>query len=420
MVTLDDARECRLVRPDGRTVAWLDVGDLAGPAVLWVPGTPGARWDLSEVDLHECTERGLRVLSTERPGFGASTRLPGRRFSEHADDLAAVLDASGVATAYVYGLSGAAPHILSFLSRHPDRAQAATILVGAAPLVDAEAEQMIELNRVEWLLMKEGDRAAIEANLRPWWEEELRDPRASILRLLDAGPESDRRVLEDPKYLSNVERATREALSTEENFQAWIDESFALRFGWDDIKLDRHLDVDHLVPRTATPWRRSRPPSGSSTDSPRRGWSRSRTLGTRRSSTSWAQCSTSCCRADRTDSGFDRRHPPPVDPRRRRCTWREAPLWSMLRRGRLHPGPARPRRRRRRGGQLTGAAPRVPVTRCSPQVGSGPVAQGLSPDSHRVWPTLRGQHVTLVAREEPGCAALSIAVLSCWSPRWPG
>ena len=39
--------------------------------------------------------------------------------------------------------------------------------------------------------------------------------------------------------MSDVERATREALSTEENFQAWIDESFALRFGWDDIELDR-------------------------------------------------------------------------------------------------------------------------------------------------------------------------------------
>ena len=239
MVRLDDARECRLVRPDGRTVAWLDLGDPAGTPVLWVPGTPGARWSWSAADLHEWTERGLRVLSTERPGFGASTRLPGRRFCEHADDLAAVLDASGVQTAYVYGESGAAPHILSFLSRHPDRARAATILVGAAPLVDAEAEQMIELNRVEWFLMKDGDRARIEANLRPWWQEELRDPVAAMLQVLDGGPESDRRVLQDATFLSNVERSTREALSTEENFQAWIDESFALRFGWDDIELDR-------------------------------------------------------------------------------------------------------------------------------------------------------------------------------------
>ena len=150
-----------------------------------------------------------------------------------------MLDASGVQTAYVYGESGAAPHILSFLSRHPDRARAATILMGAAPLVDAEAEQMIELNRVEWFLMKDGDRARIEANLRPWWQEELRDPVAAMLQVLDGGPESDRRVLQDATFLSNVERSTREALSTEENFQAWIDESFALRFGWDDIELDR-------------------------------------------------------------------------------------------------------------------------------------------------------------------------------------
>ncbi len=71
--------------------------------------------------------------------------------------------------------------------------------------------------------------------------------------------ESDRRILEDPTHLSNVERATCEALSTEENFQAWIDESFAQRFGWDDIDLDRistsitwyHGHGDTMAPFTA-------------------------------------------------------------------------------------------------------------------------------------------------------------------------
>lgn len=232
----DDVVERRLVRPDGRTVAWIEGCVHDGVPVLVVPGTPGARWSI-RADRTPWFERGLRMISTERPGFGASTRLPTRGFSEHADDLAAILDASGVERAYVYGASGASAHILSFLSRHPDRAVAATILVGGAPLEPDEIDAMIPINRDEWYLMQTGDRDAVEANLRPYWEEELADPLAGLRQILDGGPEADRRVLEDERILAGMVRSTREALGTEENFQAWIDESFVLTLGWDEIDL---------------------------------------------------------------------------------------------------------------------------------------------------------------------------------------
>lgn len=232
----EDVVEKRLTRPDGRVVAWLECCVADGIPVLKIPGTPGARWDIRE-DRSEWFDRGLRMLSTERPGFGASTRLPGRAFHEHADDLAAVLDASGVERAFVLGGSGAAPHILSFLSRHPDRAVAATILVGGAPLNADEVDGMIEINRSEWYLMQSGDREAVSTNLRPYWEEMLSDPLAAIRDVVETGPEGDRRALDDESYVAGFDRSIREALSTEENFEAWIDESFALTLRWDDIDL---------------------------------------------------------------------------------------------------------------------------------------------------------------------------------------
>ena len=232
----DDVVERRLTRPDGRVVAWLDCCVADGVPVLKVPGTPGARWDIRE-DRSDWITRGLWMISTERPGFGASTRLPGRAFREHADDLAAILDAAHVDRAYVFGGSGASAHILSFLSRHPDRAVAATILVGAAPLDASEVDGMIEINRTEWHLMQHGDREAVRANLRPYWEESLADPLAGVQEVLDGGPDEDRAVLQDERWLAGIERSVREALSTEENFEAWIDESFALTLMWDDIDL---------------------------------------------------------------------------------------------------------------------------------------------------------------------------------------
>jgi pimeloyl-ACP methyl ester carboxylesterase len=232
----DDVVERRLARPDGRTVAWVEACVHDGIPVLVVPGTPGARWSI-RADRSPWFDRGLRMISTERPGFGASTRLPGRGFSEHSDDLAALLDAAGVDRAYVYGASGASAHILSFLSRHPGRAIAATIVVGGAPIEPDEVDAMIPINRDEWYLIQSGDRDAVEANLRPYWEEELADPLAALNQILETGPEADRRVLDDEKLLSGIARSTREALGTEENFQAWIDESIVLTTGWDEIDL---------------------------------------------------------------------------------------------------------------------------------------------------------------------------------------
>jgi pimeloyl-ACP methyl ester carboxylesterase len=232
----DDVVERRLIRPDGRVVAWLDCCVADGIPVVKVPGTPGARWDIRE-DRSDWISRGLRMISTERPGFGASTRLPGRAFREHADDLAAILDATEIDRAYFLGGSGASAHILSFLSRHPDRAVAASIMVGAAPLDENEVDGMIEINRTEWHLMQHGDREAVRSNLRPYWEESLADPLAGLREVLDGGPEADRVVLQDQRWLAGIERSVREALSTDENFEAWIDESFALTLNWDDIDL---------------------------------------------------------------------------------------------------------------------------------------------------------------------------------------
>ena len=150
-----DVTDHRLTRPDGRVVAWTELGVAGGRPLLRVPGTPGSRYAI-RADRTPWFERGLRVITTERPGYGASTRLEGRGFVEHSDDLAAILDSLGIDALPVYGSSGASPHILDFAARHPDRVSAATILVGAAPIEPAEADAMIDLNALEYRLFHEG------------------------------------------------------------------------------------------------------------------------------------------------------------------------------------------------------------------------------------------------------------------------
>jgi len=223
-----------LERQDGRAVAWSELGEARGLPLLRIPGTPGCRFSL-RADRTPWTERHLRVITTERPGFGASDRLPGRRFRQPADDLAGILDHLGGAAVHVIGGSGSAPHQLAFAARHPDRVRAMTVLVGAAPLLDDEVARMIPLNAEAHRLVRQGDVEGLRSLLGPARTALLADPIAGFGAAMDRAPEADRAVMADPQWQAEFSLAAREALRP--GLDGWVDEAIALASPWDDIDL---------------------------------------------------------------------------------------------------------------------------------------------------------------------------------------
>lgn len=226
----DGYTEGRLRVPDGRTVAWTEWGDPAGRVLLRVPGTPGSRWSV-RADTSPWAERGLRVLTTERPGFGASTRLPGRGFAEHADDLARILDHLDVASVLLIGGSGGAPHELALCARHPDRVRAATVVNGAAPVTPGEAETTIPVNRESHRLVADGDRAGLVELLRPVRQALMADPLATFTGMMATAPATDVATIRDPGWSAAFVRSVTEALGGGPD--GWVDEVVALLSGWD-------------------------------------------------------------------------------------------------------------------------------------------------------------------------------------------
>jgi pimeloyl-ACP methyl ester carboxylesterase len=224
----------QLVRPDGRVVAWSEWGGPDGRPMLRVPGTPGCRFSL-RADRARWTERGLWMVTTERPGFGASSPLPGRGFAEPADDLAAILDEIGIDRIHVIGGSGAAPHQLAFAARHPGRVRAMTVVVGAAPVEEVDVDQMIGLNQRSWRLARSGDQEGLRALVQSVRAEMLADPLASFAAIMDRAPEADRAVMSDPGWQKAWVVATREALR--QGADGWTDEVLALAGDWRDVDL---------------------------------------------------------------------------------------------------------------------------------------------------------------------------------------
>jgi pimeloyl-ACP methyl ester carboxylesterase len=231
---LDGVRDRRIERPDGRILAFTEWGDPSGTPLLRVPGTPGCRYSL-RADRSNWAERNLWAITTERPGFGASTPLPGRGFTEPADDLAAILDELGVERAHCIGGSGSAPHQLAFAARHPDRVRAMTILVGAAPIADEEADQMVGVNAESYRLVVSEDRDGLRKLLEGLREAILEDPLASIRHTMDKAPDADRAVMTDPNWQAAFEVSAREAVG--QGVDGWVDEGFAILRAWGDITL---------------------------------------------------------------------------------------------------------------------------------------------------------------------------------------
>jgi pimeloyl-ACP methyl ester carboxylesterase len=151
----------RLTLRDGRTLAWREYGPPGGRPVFSFQGTPGSRFNRHAHE--ESYERlGVRLIVADRPGYGASTRMPGRGISVAADDAAELLDHLELERVHATGGSGGGPHVLAFAARHPACVQAVTVVVGAAPLEEEDTAAMIGLNRAGWYAAHKGWDAVAE------------------------------------------------------------------------------------------------------------------------------------------------------------------------------------------------------------------------------------------------------------------
>lgn len=218
----------RMTLHDGRQLAWRVWGDQSGRPVLRLQGTPGSR--LSIPPLHrEWSAHRLRVIMTDRPGFGLSTRFAGHRVVDVADDYAALLDHLELDAVAVLGISGGGPHALAFAVRHPDRVRALSVVAGVPPLTDGDVSLVPKANAVSYKLAKCGWEA-----LHPFTEQErilmLADPVAGLRASMINAPQDDQRIMSEATWQHSHSVGVREALR--QGGEGWTDETLAILAPW--------------------------------------------------------------------------------------------------------------------------------------------------------------------------------------------
>lgn len=98
--------------PDGRTLAWLEVGDPQGPLVIHNHGGPGSRLE-ARLFAEAASKSRLRLVCVDRPGIGRSSPQKTRSYAGWAEDTVAIADALGADTFGVTGWSEGGPWALA-------------------------------------------------------------------------------------------------------------------------------------------------------------------------------------------------------------------------------------------------------------------------------------------------------------------
>ncbi|MDT0614774.1 alpha/beta fold hydrolase [Streptomyces lancefieldiae] len=118
--------------PDGRLLGWAEWGPPDGVPVLLCPGAATSRrlgFGAGVVD-----RLGVRLVSVDRPGLGASTPAPGRTLADFAADVRRLCARRGLGRPAVVGNSQGAPFALACAEAGP---AAALALVSAADEIAA-------------------------------------------------------------------------------------------------------------------------------------------------------------------------------------------------------------------------------------------------------------------------------------------
>ncbi|GAA2944119.1 MULTISPECIES: alpha/beta fold hydrolase [Streptomycetaceae] len=216
---------------DGRHLMVERQGDPHGRPVFLLHGMPGSRLGPAPRGM-VLYQRKMQLIAYDRPGYGGSDRLAGRRVVDVVEDVRTIADSLGLEHFAVVGRSGGAPHALACAALMPDRVTRTAALVGLAPW-DAEGLDWFDGMAASNVLAY-STAAADPDGLAESFISRSAEIRQDPVRLLDdlrrELTDSDRIVVNDAGIRTMLLANYREGLRT--SAYGWIDDAIAFCRPW--------------------------------------------------------------------------------------------------------------------------------------------------------------------------------------------
>ena len=204
------AQDHRILLDDGRTLGVRETGVPGGPVVVLCHPAPGSR--ALDPDPRATEAAGIRLLTVDRAGYGASSPLPEDAppsIPAYAADLRAALAALGVERAAVAGWSAGGRVAAALAAAEPELVTGLALVATPAPheavaWIPDEQLAMIESLRDQLLSAT----TQVTAMLG-----EMAEHPAEAVSAVTAGPGDDRVLEAEPARRAALEAMMREAFA---------------------------------------------------------------------------------------------------------------------------------------------------------------------------------------------------------------
>ncbi len=270
IISLERRERCHQLLPlgAGRVLSFAEFGAVRGDPIFYFHGWPGSRLEaqlLEDVAL----EAGARIIAVDRPGYGQSTFVRGRRLETWPRDVHLLANALKIDRFSVIGVSGGGPYALACAAHLPGRINRAAVVCGVGPLLDAEsATGMQRARQFACAILRQSP-----AMSRPLSYAVLRGLRTKPGPLIETMarflPESDRLTLQEQSIQEVLVASFTEALiqgvqgpsqDLRIYFASWgfdvraIEANVVFWHGEQDVVIPSHMSrrLAELVPRCQT------------------------------------------------------------------------------------------------------------------------------------------------------------------------
>jgi pimeloyl-ACP methyl ester carboxylesterase len=205
---------------------------------------------------------GLRRITYDRPGYGESTRLPGRSVADAVTDVETITAALGIGDFIVSGGSGGGPHCLATAGLMPDRVIRCLAEVSVAPYPTEGLDWLDgmtqgNVDEFEAAIKGEEFHRAIAESERTTTLDRLAEGRSDFF-----GDSYQLSEADQAQMAKHLDRVTDHLTSSlEPGVDGWVDDALAFVRPWGfDVEsirvptLVKYGRTDNLVPPAHGDW----------------------------------------------------------------------------------------------------------------------------------------------------------------------